>query len=304
MTQEIQNERKDNFYKNLRLQQIQAFYPSHGAYRSIMADKKRNKFYQKEIEKHCKDAVVMDLGAGLGLLSLFAARAGAKKIYAVEVNPIAIEALKKLKEDENLHQMEIIQAPSWDINIPEQVDVIVHEMFGPFLLDEMCLYSLADAQKHLKTSGRLIPDRFGFDFKFFDTETIESISYISFLSRSYDEIMQGQQTIVEDFVQDDGKNWIELGPWDFLNFPKDRIDTNFKFPKKIKIDALWCRPYIMSGAERLNLNKTSTNRHWGNCFLRFGKFAIMDEGVDIRLAFQIDESLVSFNTGIDLPVGG
>jgi SAM-dependent methyltransferase len=269
-----------------------------------MTDRERNNFYNKELKKYCKDTVVLDVGAGLGLLSLMACRAGAKKVYAVEVNPLAIAALKKLKEDENLLQLEIIQAASWDINLPEQVDIIVHEIFGPFLLDEMCLYTLNDVKKHLKPGGRLIPEKFGFDFKFFDTETIESINYISGLSQSYDGLMQGQQTIIEDFVNDDGQNWVNVGTWGFYDYPMTRIDTGFSFRKPTRIDALWCKPYIISGDERLNLNKTSINRHWGNAFLRFGKFAIMEEGVDLRISFQIDENLMSFQTGIDLPVGG
>lgn len=295
---------KQDQYRNMRIRQIQAFYPSPGSYRPVMADQERNEFYTRALRDTCRDKVVLDIGAGLGLLSLFALREGAKKVYAVEVNPIAVDILRKLKEQENLENLIIIDKPTWDIELEEQVDIIVHEIFGPFLLDEMCLHSIDDVKKFLKPNGRMIPERFGFDFKFFNSDSIPSIHYLAELSGVYDSTMQGNQTIIEEYIEDDGNDWIEFGPWDFLNVPEERVTKNYKFNKETQIDSLWVRPFLLSGKHRLNLNKTKPERHWGNSFLRFGRYAIMDQGVDIRLMFEIDEDKLSFNTGIDLPVGG
>jgi protein arginine N-methyltransferase 3 len=44
-----------------------------------------------------RDAVVLDVGCGTGVLSLFAARAGAKKVFAVDASNIAEKAEEIVK---------------------------------------------------------------------------------------------------------------------------------------------------------------------------------------------------------------
>ena len=57
-----------------------------------------------------KDAVVLDVGCGTGILSLFAARAGAKRVIAVDASPIAGKAEQIVKAN-NLEDV-ITYAPS------------------------------------------------------------------------------------------------------------------------------------------------------------------------------------------------
>ena len=46
-----------------------------------------------------KDKIVLDIGAGTGILSIFAARAGAKHVYAIEFAEIATFAIEIIKKN-------------------------------------------------------------------------------------------------------------------------------------------------------------------------------------------------------------
>lgn len=58
----------------------------------MLQDFVRTYTYQRAILSNLndfKDKVVLDVGAGSGILSFFAAQAGAKRIYAVEASTMA-----------------------------------------------------------------------------------------------------------------------------------------------------------------------------------------------------------------------
>ena len=55
---------------------------------AMINDAPRNHFYQEALRKVITpETVVLEIGAGSGLLSIMAARAGAKKVIAIEGNP-------------------------------------------------------------------------------------------------------------------------------------------------------------------------------------------------------------------------
>lgn len=61
----------------------------------MLKDKTRTRAYQRAIEEspdQFKDKIVLDIGCGTGILSIFAARAGAKHVYAIEYAEIALFA--------------------------------------------------------------------------------------------------------------------------------------------------------------------------------------------------------------------
>ena len=69
----------------------------------MINDKVRTASYAKFILSNpevFKDAVVMDVGCGTGILSLFAAKAGAKRVFAVDASDIAEKAEKIVKANE------------------------------------------------------------------------------------------------------------------------------------------------------------------------------------------------------------
>ena len=61
----------------------------------MINDKVRTATYAKFILSNpevFRDAIVMDVGCGTGILSLFAAKAGAKRVFAIDASDIAEKA--------------------------------------------------------------------------------------------------------------------------------------------------------------------------------------------------------------------
>ncbi len=128
-------------------------------YRSCLNDPMRVHAYQKAIQTAIQPGdSVLDLGCGLGTYAMFAAQAGAKKVYAVDPNPIIYTAMELAKTN-GLHKtIQFFKANSEDIQLPEPVDWIVTEFFGAGAIDLLLTPTLSDAVlRNLKPEGRVIP---------------------------------------------------------------------------------------------------------------------------------------------------
>ena len=102
--------------------------------------------------------VVLDVGTGSGVLSLWAAQAGAAKVYAVEFTDMAVHARKLVERNGYADVVEVIQSSVEDLELTCKVDIIISEWMGYILLRESMLDSVIRARNRwLKPDGAMFP---------------------------------------------------------------------------------------------------------------------------------------------------
>lgn len=102
--------------------------------------------------------VVLDLGAGTGILGLLACGAGARRVYAIDRGPVIELAREVAAGNGFADRIVFVNAPSTRVDLPERVDVVIADQLGPFGVEAGLLESFSDAcARFLVEGGRLIP---------------------------------------------------------------------------------------------------------------------------------------------------
>eukprot|EP00850_Spirogloea_muscicola_P023753 SM000386S14570 [mRNA] locus=s386:19264:22400:+ [translate_table: standard] len=136
----------------------------HVVLQEMLKDSVRTKAYQAAIyqsEFLFRDKVVLDVGAGTGILSLFCAKAGARHVYALECSDIADTAQEIVRANGYEKTITIIKGKVEELELPvSTVDVIISEWMGYFLLYESMLHTVLFARdRWLKPGGLVLPDK-------------------------------------------------------------------------------------------------------------------------------------------------
>lgn len=130
----------------------------------MLKDEVRTKSYRDSIyqNRHIfKDKVVLDVGCGTGILSMFAARAGAKHVIGVDFSTI-IEKAKEIVAVNGLSdKVTLLQGKMEEVKLPfDKVDIIISEWMGYFLLYESMMDTVLYARdRYLEKGGLIFPDK-------------------------------------------------------------------------------------------------------------------------------------------------
>ncbi len=130
-------------------------------HRQFLADEIRLSAFRGALEKSLKPGdVVLDLGSGTGILGLLACRAGARRVYSIEMGGIIELAREISKANGFADRHSFIKGHSMRVELPEKVDLIVSDQIGRFGFEAGVVGFFKDARKRfLKPGGRMIPHR-------------------------------------------------------------------------------------------------------------------------------------------------
>ncbi len=124
----------------------------------LLSDTPRNEALLAMLARRAPDARVLEIGCGSGLLSVIAAKLGARKVYAVEPtaqsdNARALVAANKLEG-----VVEVIDGLIQDVE-PREVDVAFSELLNADPFREEVLQAMDGAAPWVVPGGQLLPRR-------------------------------------------------------------------------------------------------------------------------------------------------
>ncbi|KAJ5727568.1 hypothetical protein N7493_005388 [Penicillium malachiteum] len=139
-----------------------ASYAYNGIHESMLKDAIRTDAYRDFVyeNKHLfKDKVVLDVGCGTGILSMFCAKAGAKKVISVDNSNIIDRAKEIVFENEFGDVITLVRGKIEEVTLPvDKVDIIISEWMGYALLFECMFDSVIYARdRYLAPGGLMVP---------------------------------------------------------------------------------------------------------------------------------------------------
>ncbi|KAL4243977.1 Protein arginine N-methyltransferase [Abortiporus biennis] len=138
-------------------------YAHFGIHEEMLKDTVRTGSYRAAIVNNphlFKDKTVLDVGCGTGILSMFAAKAGAKHVVGIDMSNIIDQAVKIVEANGFKDKITLVKGKLEETELPiKEFDIIISEWMGYFLLYESMLDTVLDARdKYLKPGGLIFPD--------------------------------------------------------------------------------------------------------------------------------------------------
>ncbi|XP_054888240.1 protein arginine N-methyltransferase 2 [Poeciliopsis prolifica] len=141
------------------------YFGSYGTLRlhlEMLSDRSRTETYRQVIVSNSaslRNKVVMDLGCGTGIISMFCAQlAKPSMVYAVEASSMVEHTRQLVKQNGCEEVVTVLQGRAEELELTEQVDILVSEWMGNCLLFEFMVESVLLARdRWLRDGGVMWP---------------------------------------------------------------------------------------------------------------------------------------------------
>jgi len=139
-------------------------YAHYSIHYEMLSDQTRTSSYRSALINNpdrLSSSLVLDIGCGTGILSMFAAQAGARGVVGVDCSDIIYQAMDIVRENGLENKITLVKGRLEETQLPhDKFDIIVSEWMGYFLLFEGMLDSvLAARDKYLAPGGTVMPNR-------------------------------------------------------------------------------------------------------------------------------------------------
>ena len=287
---------------------------------ALLGDRVRMRAYGEAIAAAVRPGdVVLDLGCGSGILSMMAARAGARKVYAVDRAAVLDDARETARRNRLDGRIEFIRSTFDDLELPERADLVVHELIGSRFWDEGLLAAIAQARRrHLAPGGRLLPFRIDV--------FVAPTSHVSELERSlafwrkrhhgFDLGAFGRLALEQGVtdalapgniaLRDTGsflapaKQLLALDLRRASSLP-ERVMTSFRLARGPRVTGLCAFLRVHLDRRRsFSTGPDRTGTHWGQVFLPAFEPLVVARGARLRVSLSMAERARDWRWSLDL----
>jgi len=296
-------------------------YASLEQQRWMVGDRSRTDAFAEAIAEVVQPGdVVVDVGAGTGILSLLAAKAGARKVIGVERSDMATFARELIHQNGFEDRVEIIQGNADKLKLDEPADVIISEWLGHMAYVEGMFRSVINVRDAwLKPGGKLLPSSVDVmlapidDIELYDEQgpgfwEKQKLHGIDFSCFTKNELKMGhanQLYIPDKFLLASGKSLHHLetlGAKPGDEWCSGAVDYEIQRDGKLNGFAGWFSTRL-SPSVVLDTAPHCPETHWDQTYFPFHPIAVK-AGQTLRLEYRIDDLYnQSRLMGIDLAVG-